>query len=99
MKIDKRKTITGKEVDYIVSFMLNSAEREMENHLYYRHEREDGMPPPRYFSDTYKHLNLYENPEVYKAMFTALSNYLNDNEELLIMYGHLDEDVVKFFEE
>jgi hypothetical protein len=99
MKIDKRKTITGKEVDYIISFMLNSAEVEMNNHVYYGHERKIGTPLPKYFTDTYKPLDLYGDPKVHRAMFTALSNYLNDNEELLIMYGHLDEDVVNFFEE
>ena len=99
MKIDKRKIITAREIDYIISFMLNTAQLEMRNHIYYEHETELGKSPPKYFLDTYKHMQLELDPKVYKAMFDAVSKYLKDNEELLIMYGYLDNEVVKFFED
>ena len=95
MKIDERKIITASEIGYIISFMLNSAEIEMSNHIYYDHDVGYDTPPSKYFRDTYKDLRLFNDPKVYDAMFDAVSKHLKDNEELLIMYGHLDKRVVE----
>lgn len=95
MKIDERKIITASEIGYIISFMLNSAEIEMGNHIYYDHECGYDRKIPKYWRDTYKHLQLFNDPKVYDAMFDAVSKHLKDNEELLIMYGHLDKRVVE----
>ncbi len=100
MKIDERKIITENEIGYIISFMLNSAEIEMGNHIYYDHEvgeyKGKYKRPSKYWRDTYKSLQLFNDPKVYQAMFDAVSKHLKDNEELLIMYGHLDKEVVKY---
>jgi len=96
MKIDERKIITENEIGYIVSFMLNSAEIEMSNHIYYDHDVGYDTPPSKYFRDTYKDLQLFNDPKVFKAMFDAVSKHLKDNEELLIMCGHLNKDVLKY---
>jgi len=87
--------ITEDQVAYIVSFMLNTARLEMRNHFWYKHD-EDDSAPSGYFKATYKHLDLEADGECFEAMFKAVSKYFKDNEELLMMYGRIDDEVIKY---
>ena len=86
--------ITEDQVAYIVSFMLNAARIELSNHVWYKHE-EEKTAPSGYFRSTYKHLDLEMDDDCFPALFKAVSKHLKDNEELLMMYGRMDEDVIK----
>ena len=94
MKTKDIAIITKDEVAYIVSFMLNAARLELSNHVFYKHELE-AEAPSGYFRDTYKHFELETDGDCFTALFKALSKHLKDNEELLMMYGRIDEDVVE----
>ena len=86
--------ITEDQVAYIVSFMLNAARVELSNHVWYKHN-EEHTAPSGYFRSTYKHLDLEMDDDCRTALFKAVSKHLKDNEELLMMYGRMDEDVIK----
>lgn len=86
--------ITEDQVAYIVSFMLNAARVELSNHVWYKHN-EEHTAPSGYFRSTYKDLDLEMDDDCRTALFKAVSKHLKDNEELLMMYGRMDEDVIK----
>ena len=87
--------ITDEQIGYIVSFMLNSARVEMCNHVWYKHD-EDHSVPSGYFRSTYKPLNLETDGDCFEALFKVVSKYFKDNEELLMMYGRIDDEVIKY---
>ena len=87
--------ITDEQIGYIVSFMLNTARIEMGNHFWYKHD-EDRSTPSGYFRSTYKPLDLQMDGECFEAMFEVVSKYLKDNEELVTMYGRIDDEVIKY---
>ena len=86
--------ITEDQIAYIVSFMLNTARVEMRNHFWYKHD-EDYSVPSGYFKATYKPLDLQTDGDCFEAMFKVVSKYFKDNEELLMMYGRIDDEVIK----
>jgi len=86
--------ITDEQIGYIVSFMLNTARVEMRNHFWYKHD-EDHSVPSGYFKSTYKPLDLQTDGDCFEAMFKVVSKYFKDNEELLMMYGRIDDEVIK----
>ena len=87
--------ITDEQISYIVSFMLNTARVEMCNHFWYKHD-EDCSVPSGYFRSTYKPLNLETDGDCCEALFKVVSKYFKDNEELLMMYGRIDDEVIKY---
>ena len=83
---------TEEQISYIVSFMLSAARRELSSHVWYKHDEYPRTAPSGYFRSTYKYLDLEWDDDVLLAMCKALSKHLKDNEELLMMYGRIDEE-------
>jgi len=84
--------ITEEQIAYIVSFMLSAARRELSSHIWYKHDEYPRTTPSGYFRANYKRLDLEWDDDVFSAMHKAVSKYLKDNEELLMMYGRIDEE-------
>lgn len=83
------KQLTDNQIEFLASAMVNGAQAELVNYLRFQ----DGafQHNSKYFKDTYKHLDLFGHEEFNAVLRKVLKKYLQDNEELYVMYGKMSK--------